>query len=143
MNIKAKTALIIVITLALGIVIGAMLNRALLQRRINRAFSWRSPDFMITNLENIIQPDQKQRERIKEILNKHAERMMELRENSRKDMQEAFESLQKELDLVLTPEQKNRLMRRLPDPLRRFRRFPKGPPFKPLRDKKPPKEPRQ
>ncbi len=143
MNIKAKTALIIIITLALGIVIGAMLNRALLQRRINRAFSWRSPDFMITNFENIIEPGQKQRKLIRQILNKHAERMMELRENSRKDMQEEFESLQKELDLILTPEQKNRLMRRLPDPLRRFRRFQKGPPFKPPPKKKPPKDKRR
>ena len=143
MNVKAKTALIIIITLVLGIIIGAMLNRALLQRRINRVFSWRSPDFMITNFENIIQPDQKQRKLIREILDKHAKRMMEMRENSRKDMEEAFESLQKELDLILTPEQKKRLMRMLPDPLRRYRRFPKGPPFKPPRDKKPPREPRQ
>ena len=67
MNIKAKTALIIIITLALGIVIGAMLNRALIQRRINRAFSWRLPDFMITNFENIIEPSQEQRKRLREV----------------------------------------------------------------------------
>ena len=133
MNIKVKTAIIIIITLIMGIIIGAMLNRALLQRRINRAFSWRLPDYMVTSIERIIQPDQDQRERLRDILKKHAERMMEIRENSRKDMQESFESLQKKLDSILTPEQKRRLQRRLPRPLQRFRRFPKGPPFKPPR----------
>jgi len=140
MNIKVKITLIIIITLALGIVIGAMLNRALLQHRINRAFSWRSPEFMINNFIDIIEPDQEQRKLIREILNKNAERMMELRENHRKELQESFESLQKELDLILTPEQKRRLLRRLPGPFQRSRRFPGKPPFKPLREKKPPEE---
>ena len=143
MNIKVKTALIIIITLVMGIVIGAMLNRALLQRRINRAFSWRLPDFMITHIERIIEPDQEQRKRLREVLRKHAERMMEIRENHRIELQESFESLQKEMDLILTPEQKKRLLRRLPGPLQRFRGFPGKPPFKPPREKKPPKEPRR
>lgn len=137
MNIKVKTALIIIITLVMGIIIGAMLNRALLQHRINRAFSWRLPDFMITNFENIIEPDQEQSKLIREILNRHAKRMMEIRENHRKELQESFESLQKEMDLILTPEQKRRLLRSLPGPFQRFRGFPGKPPFKPPREKKP------
>ncbi len=143
MNIKVKTALIIIITLVMGIIIGAMLNRALLQRRINRAFSWRLPDFMITSIERIIEPDQEQRKRLREVLRKHSERMMEIREDHRKELQESFESLQKEIDPILTPEQKRRLQRRLSGPFRRFRRFPERPPFKPPRDKKPPREPRR
>lgn len=142
MNIKVKTALIIIITLVMGIIIGAMLNRALLQRRINRAFSWRLPDFMIASIERIVEPDQEQRKRLREVLKKHAERMREIRETSRKDMQEAYESLRKDIEPILTPEQKRRLQRRLPGPLRRFRRFPERPPFKPPPDKKPPEEPR-
>lgn len=123
MNLKVKTAFIIIITLALGIVIGAMLNRALLQNRIRRAFSMQRPGFFVPIYENIIDPDSNQSKLIREILDKHARRMSEVRESYRKEMQSAFESMRKEMDPILTREQKKRLENRLPRSLRRHRRF--------------------
>lgn len=124
MNIKVKTTLIIIITLLIGILIGALLNRVLLQHRIKRAFLMQTPGFFITLYEDIIEPDSEQSKLIREILDKHVKRMSEIRKNFRKDLQSELESLRKELDPTLTPEQKKRLQNRLPLPFRRFRRFP-------------------
>ncbi len=47
MNIKIKTALIIIVTLGIGIVIGALLNRTFTQNRIRNIISTRSPNHFI------------------------------------------------------------------------------------------------
>lgn len=124
MNVKVKTTFIIIITLVIGIVIGAMLNRALLQQRIKRTISMANPNRLVAIYEEIILPDSVQTKMIREILSKHAKQVSEIRMKARKDMQSTFESTKKELDKLLTPEQKKRLEKRLPNPLRRIGRFP-------------------
>jgi uncharacterized protein YneF (UPF0154 family) len=141
MNTKVKIVLIIIVTLVIGIMLGAMLNRAFLRHRIHRAFADRKPMGMISFMERIIQPTPDQREQIREILEKHRKKSSDLREKFMMEMQADFESLEAELDPILTPEQKRRLRRRpfgpLPDP----GRFPdrRRPRRKPPREK-PPKE---
>ena len=124
MDIKVKTALIIIMTLVIGIFIGALLNRVLLQHRIRKAFMMQTPGFITALYEGVIEPESEQGKLIREILKKHARRMSEIRKNFRKDLQSEFESLRKELDPLLTTEQKRRLRNRLPRPWRRLRRFP-------------------
>ncbi|MFQ6038445.1 MAG: hypothetical protein ACE5LV_07495 [Candidatus Aminicenantales bacterium] len=113
MNIKIKTALIILVTLIIGIVIGAMLHRALLHRRINRAFVILNPNRFLIASERVIQPNPAQKKRIQEILEDHAERVEKIRRAFLKDMQASFEAMRQELDQELTPEQKRRLERML------------------------------
>jgi hypothetical protein len=144
MNIKMKIALIILVTLVIGIVLGALLNRAFLRYRIQRAFHDRNPVGMVSFMEEVIQPTPEQRVLIREILENHRKKTEEIRDEFMLEMREAFESLEAELDPILTPEQKKRLKdhsfrpwrdpRRLPD-----RRDPwrKPPPDKPPREKPP------
>ncbi|HUU52375.1 MAG TPA: hypothetical protein VMW92_05045 [Candidatus Heimdallarchaeota archaeon] len=141
MNTKVKIVLIIIVTLVIGIVLGAMLNRAFLRLRIHRAFADRNPAGMISFIEKDIRPTPDQREKIKEVLEKHRKKSSDLREKFILEMQAEFESLEAELDPILTPEQKNRLKRRLRGPWRDPRRFPdrRGPRRKPPGEK-PPKE---
>lgn len=141
MNIKVKIALIIIVTLVIGIVLGAMLNRAFLRHRIQRAFADRNPVGMVSFIERNIQPAEEQREQIRDILEKHRKKSAEMREKFMMDMKAEFESLEAELNPILTPEQKNRLKRRLHGPSRDPRRFPdrRGPMRKPPGEK-PPKE---
>ncbi|MGD8539780.1 MAG: hypothetical protein PVI66_13775 [Candidatus Aminicenantes bacterium] len=141
MNTKVKIALIIIVTLVIGIVLGAMVNRALLRHKIRRAFDERNPKGMISFIERNIQPTPDQREQIREILKKHRINSQEIREKFMEDMRLEFESLEAELDPILTPEQKNRLKRRFRGPWRDPRRFPDrhGPRRKPPGER-PPKE---
>jgi predicted RNase H-like nuclease (RuvC/YqgF family) len=139
MNTKVKIALIIIVTLVIGIVLGAMLNRAFLRHRIHRAFADRNPAGMISFIEKDIRPTPDQREKIREVLEKHRKKSSDLREKFMMEMQAEFESLEAELDPILTSEQKNRLKRRFRGPWRDPRRFPdpRRPRRKPPREKLP------
>lgn len=141
MNTKVKIALIIIVTLVIGIVLGAMLNRALMRHRILRAFADRNPRGMISFIERSIRPDPDQREQIREILEKHRIRAQEIRDRFMEEMQAEFESLEAELDPILTPDQKERLKRHFRGPGRGRRLFPdrRGPRMIPPGER-PPKE---
>ncbi len=106
---KAKTTLVIIITLIIGIVLGAMLNRTFMHLRIRRAFDAVNPFRFTRILEQAIDPTPEQKRQIREILQKHAKNIGELRNNFEDGMLSSFESLKKELDSALTPEQKERL----------------------------------
>ena len=142
MNTKVKIALIIIVTLVIGIVLGAMLNRAFMRFRIQRAFADRNPMGMISFIEKDIRPTPDQREKIREVLEKHRKKSLDLREKFMMEMQAEFESLEAELDPILTPEQKNRLKRRFRGPWRDPRRFPdpRRPRRKPPGEKQPKEE---
>ena len=111
MNIKTKTYFIIIVTLIIGIAIGAMLNRALLQHHIKKTFSSRNPDRLPVFYERILDPNVEQTQKIRSILKKHALTVSKIRDNYQEQMLAANESFKTELDPLLTPAQKNRLNR--------------------------------
>lgn len=123
MNMKLKVTFIIIITLVLGIVVGALANRTFSQRRIRSILSSRSPEFFVAFYERILEPDTEQSKMIREILDKYAKSISESRENFTSEMQSTFESMKAEIDPILTPEQKERLKERFPRPSR-FRERP-------------------
>jgi hypothetical protein len=129
MNVKIKTALIIIITLVIGIALGAMLNRALLRHRIHKAFAVHKPDRLVYFMEEMIQPQPEQREQLRAILEKHSARMEEMRHQFFTKTQAERESFLKELETVLTPEQMKRLKKGPPSffPGRRPFRDRRGP----------------
>ncbi len=109
MNVKTKTTLIIIATLVFGIALGAMLNRALVHRRIARAFSLRNPVTFPSLIEAVLDPDPEQRKKLRDILDQHANTLLEIREDFENRMMAANAALQSELEPLLTPEQKIRL----------------------------------
>lgn len=145
MNIKIKTALIIISTLTIGIIFGALLSRAYLHHRIRRAFTMVNPTKSMIFFERTINPTPAQRVQIRKIIQKHTKTISELQKEFREGMESSFESLRKELDSVLTPEQKERLERMMRDRRpwpRRDRRMwpPRDRPFPDPQRKPPPPE---
>ncbi len=112
MNVKTKTYLIIIFTLITGIVIGALINRALLQDRVQRVFSMRSPNVLTQSYLEILNPDPEQREQIKEILERNGQVMDDIRSKSREDLESAMTAMMAELESVLTAEQIEKLKER-------------------------------
>ncbi len=109
MNVKVKTALIIIITLIIGILLGAMLNRALLRHKIQKTFSMHRPDKLVFFMEEMIQPRPDQRNQIRVIVEKYAGRRKEMRQQFFTEMQAERESFMKEIEPLLTLEQIERL----------------------------------
>jgi len=140
MNIKVKIALIIIITLIIGVVMGAMLNRALVRYKIQKTFAVRQPGRFVYFMERIIQPEQEQRDQIRAILKKHAGRTEEMRGRFFSEMQAEKESLLKDLDPILTPKQMKRLKQGPPGFPPDHRPWPERRPFREPPWKKPPPE---
>ena len=113
MNLKVKTALIIIVTLIIGIGMGAMINRALLQKRIKRAFSIRNPRVFVQSYLRTIKPGSDQHESIMDILSKYEKNVSEIRDKFSEELQSSYELMLSELEPVLTSDQ----MKRIEDPL--------------------------
>lgn len=112
MKIKAAIALIIIVTLILGIVIGALANRAIVRHRLNQTFRRVNPGYLPGFIQEVVEPDSEQARRIKSVLDEHTQRMQNLRAEYQDSMREHFQSLWNDLEPLLTPEQKRRLRRR-------------------------------
>ncbi len=112
MNIKAKITLIIVLTLIIGVALGALLNRALLQRRIGRTIAWGHPAALVISMEQMLDPTDEQYKEIRRILDEHGTALLNIREELMQRTLEVMKALEAALDPLLTPEQKRILSRR-------------------------------
>jgi DNA-binding MarR family transcriptional regulator len=131
MNIKWKIAIHIAATLIIGILIGALLNRTLVHRRIRGMLEMRTAGLLAPRPERNLKPvSPEQEKRIREILDSHAERLAEIHKRFDGEIQSAFKSLKQEIDPILTPEQRDQFKRMIPGPPRFPRRVRPGfPPF--------------
>lgn len=127
MDVKTKTFFIIISTLVIGIVVGGLAHRIILQKRIQRAFSVRNPEYLVSMYEKTLNPNSEQAKQLREILNKHAKTMAEIRNDFQEDMFSTSEALDKELNKILTPAQKRRLHRRPFRPRRSAEKKKRGP----------------
>ena len=126
MKNQYKSVLILVITLFIGMILGALIHGAFMQNRIkDMAFRMRAPFGLLRILEDVVDLDESQQEAVHEVLKRHQERMS----RSRREVRTMMDSLRKELEPILTQEQLERLDRRPWFP--RGKEFP--PPFPRMR----------
>lgn len=120
MNIKIKSAIMLISVLLIGIIFGAvgstLLRRNLLEDRLER---FRKPTGFVERMIQIIEPDNAQIEKIEQVLLNHHQRMMQQNTMFRENMRSLSDSLLNDLKPILSSEQ-----------LERFEKFIKeGPPF--------------
>jgi len=109
MNVRTKTVLVIVATLLIGILIGALGSSFVVHRFIGRVAEMRHRDVFVERLVETIDPEPEQEEVVRDILTRHSERFSEMSERFRSETTALLDSLKAELDTVLTDEQKARL----------------------------------
>lgn len=112
MNVKTRVAFHIGITLIIGVLLGALINRALIQRRIGRTINRLNPAALEQIYRDVLQPDAEKSRRVREIIDEHLRSISELRESYHNQMQSEFETTWEALDPLLTPEQKQLLLSR-------------------------------
>lgn len=131
MSPRGKSILLLLATLAIGIVLGALLNARLADHRIQRIESLRSQRGFTRYIERAIEPqDEAQREAVRDILQQSGERMNMHMRQSREQVRSILDSTRLALDSVLTDEQMEQLDRRLEERRRDGRpsRGRRGPP---------------
>jgi Spy/CpxP family protein refolding chaperone len=135
MNAKAKIILHMGVTLIIGIVIGAMLNRAIVQKHIRDIMEMRAAGRFVPGIQGLLNSaTSEQAPKIKEAFEKHRKSLAEIHERFGREIRTAMDDLKKEMEPLLTPEQKKRFETMLPGPPRFLRGgregFPMGgPPF--------------
>ena len=106
MNIKAKTGILLGVSLIVGLLLGLLISPFLQKKYIERRIdNFRKPDRFIEKMINIIEPDESQKEKIREILEIHHERMTGFHDQIKMDR----DSLIKDLEKILTSEQMEKL----------------------------------
>jgi len=131
MNMKAKTTIILLFTLLIGILLGVFLDRTIMRFRFQKRFNEvRQPRGITRMLENLIRPDESQYKAVRDILEKYSKRLHEHREKSFREMDAVMDSMRTELDQILTDEQKARLKKDM-ERMKGMRDRRPGPPMPP------------
>jgi len=109
MKTNTKTVLIIVGTLLIGIVIGALGSGFVVHRFGPRMAEVRHREIFVERMVELIDPTPEQEPKVRDILTRHAEEFSELAEGFHEEASALLDSLRSELDPVLTEEQRARL----------------------------------
>lgn len=109
MRIEMRSALILLATLLIGALLGALITGALAQRRISRVAEMRERGFRM-HIERIIEPrDEEQREAIRALLEVAAQRNQEIMRGARERLGDQLRQMREELLPLLDEEQRQRL----------------------------------
>ncbi|MBU1706986.1 hypothetical protein KKB28_03625 [bacterium] len=124
MNLQVKPALIIIGTLLIGIVLGALMSGTLADRRHRKIGEMMRPNMFSERLIEVIEPlEPDQREAITAIVEETATRVQNLTRETRFEMHAVMDSMFSELRPLLTDEQSLRLERHLGDARARIERM--------------------
>lgn len=123
-RIETKSAVILLVTLLLGGLIGVLATGAIAQRRASRVAELRERGFAM-QFERLIEPrDEAQREAIRAVLSAAAERNRETMRGAHEEVRASLEEMREELEPLLDEDQRERL----DAAAKRFRRGPPGRP---------------
>ncbi len=106
---KAKPIIIIVITLVIGFVLGMLTSAQIRYHRLKPVRVFFSEERFRNGFYEVIQPDDKQKETIEQLLSKYAAVNSEIQNDFRKKMDSTMKEFWKELEPSLTKEQLARL----------------------------------
>jgi hypothetical protein len=106
---KAKPIIIIVLTLAIGFVLGMLVSAQIRFHRLQPVRVFFSEQRFRDGFYKIIQPDEKQKVKIDEILSKYAKVNSTVQNDFRKKLDLTMKDFWKEIEPVLTKDQLSRL----------------------------------
>jgi len=106
---KAKPIIIIVITLAIGFVLGMLTSGQIRYHRLKPVRVFFSEERFRNGFYEIIKPDEKQKETIDKLLSNYARMNSDIQNDFRKKMDSTMKEFWKELEPSLTKEQLARL----------------------------------
>jgi hypothetical protein len=106
---KAKPILIIIGTLVIGFVLGMLTSAQLRYHRLKPVRVYFSEERFRDGFYQAIQPDEQQKARIDQVLDKYAKINSDLQSNFRKKLEANMKDFRKEIDSNLTKEQIARL----------------------------------
>lgn len=121
MKIETKSAVILLVTLVLGVALG-MVGQGLLRREfVQQVTGMRRPPGLVAHMEEVIQPTAQQRDTVHAILMSTAAGNQISIDAVQATLRASLDTMQQRLAPLLSTEQRDRLARqvgRMPDPFR-------------------------
>lgn len=110
MKAQTKSALLLLATLAVGLLIGAVATGTIVNNRMDQLKALRERGGFAARIEAVIQPQSEaQRQAIHDVLLRSQERFDALRRAYYQNLRAGRDSMRAELDSLLTPDQQARL----------------------------------
>lgn len=109
MDIKIKTAFILISTFLLGIIIGLIGDRTLIKMRFDRRPPEISSQMFVERTVALLELTDEQRQTVMPILDAYAKKMIATHEKSRLEFEVLMDSLFNELKAALPPDQQEKL----------------------------------
>jgi len=106
---KTKPVMLVVITLIIGFVLGMLTSAQIRYHKLKPVRVFFSEERFREGFYHIINPDEQQKIKIDNVLDKYAKINEELQRNFRKELDSSMNSFRKEMDSYLTKEQQSRL----------------------------------
>lgn len=106
---KSKPILVLIATLIIGFILGMLTSAQIRYHKLKPVRVYFSEGRFRDGFYNIIQPDEQQKSKIDEVLEKYATINSDLQTNFRKELDATMKAFRKELDSNLTKEQLARL----------------------------------
>ena len=129
MNARAKSALVLLATLLIGMVLGALLFGTVQRQRFQHALRLARPDRFTASVEQVIRPvDDAQRQAVRRVLQEFDTQIRADRQEKSQHMRAQLDSLQSRLSSLLDETQLARLREHIVRHRRALRRPPKGMP---------------
>ena len=122
---RTKSIALLIATLLLGVVLGAVMNAWWAHERFERLRRLRSPGGFEQMIERVVEPNApEQRREIERVVSRSAQRLDSLRARHWRELRTVIDSMRTDLEPILTDEQEAALTRR-------FRMHRRGPQFRP------------
>ena len=106
---KAKSIIVILLTLLIGFILGMLTSAQIRYHRLNPMRIYFSEDRFREGFYKAIQPDARQKAKIDLVLDKYAKINSVLQYNFRKELETNMKDFRREVDSTLTKDQINRL----------------------------------
>ncbi len=106
---KAKPVLLILGTLIIGFILGMLTSAQIRYHRLNPVRVFFSEERFRDGFYRVIQPDEQQKVKIDQVLDKYARINSDLQSNFRKELDSNMKDFRKEMDTYLTKDQIARL----------------------------------
>ncbi|NOZ62137.1 MAG: hypothetical protein GXO74_10685 [Calditrichaeota bacterium] len=114
MNTKTKSVFVLIAVFVLGVVLGIVVDRTIVESQMRRRFlRAQGPGMARVVLERIIQPTPGQKAQIDSILEKYGERFQKLRAATRMKTLNLMDSMRVEIEPILTNEQKEQMQQHI------------------------------
>ena len=113
-SVRTRTVLVLIGTLILGMVVGALLTGLIVRERIHHLRQLRTPAGFTQEMMQAIEPTgPAQREALRKALESHVHRMRAIRERYRKELHAEVDSMHAAAEDLLTPKQQERMREKM------------------------------